>query len=296
MISADQLVNILATIALAELMFLLGLRVKIEQVRNVAKDSVLVAKAVIASYLVVPLLTIGLVMAFHVKPMIAAGFLIAVVCAGAPYGPPFTAMARGDVPVAVGVMVILSVLAAPVAPLLLYLLLPIIAGSQSLAVNVLKVVLTLLLTQLLPLCAGLAIRWRKPESAIKLEVPAKRLSVPLNLLFIGVGLYAQWHTLARISARGYLEMFVLAVATVVVGWMLGGPDVRTRRAIAADTSVRNVGLGLVIATGSFAGTLAVSSALVYAIFQTVVLALVFMAWGKAIPIGGTTVSTKTALI
>ena len=51
-------------------------------------------------------------------------FLICAVCPGAPYGPPFTGMAKGKVGVAVGLMVILAGSSALVAPLLLHGLLP----------------------------------------------------------------------------------------------------------------------------------------------------------------------------
>jgi bile acid:Na+ symporter, BASS family len=50
-----------------------------------------------------------------------------------------------------------------------------------------------------------------------------------------------------------------------------------------STGVRNVGVSLVIATGSFPGTPAVTAALAFAIFQTVVLALVAVAWGRLRP-------------
>jgi hypothetical protein len=46
------------------------------------------------------------------------------------------------------------------------------------------------------------------------------------------------------------------------------------------TSVRNVGVSLVIATGSFGGTQAVTAATAFALFQTVVMALVALGWGR----------------
>jgi BASS family bile acid:Na+ symporter len=49
------------------------------------------------------------------------------------------------------------------------------------------------------------------------------------------------------------------------------------------TSVRNVGVGLVIATASFPGTAAITSATAYAIVQTVAIALVALAWGRQTP-------------
>ncbi len=282
--SIDQLINILVTVTLLEMMVAIGLGVTIPQVTAVAEDRKLLLRALVANYVAVPLAVLGLLMAFHAPAMVAAGLLIAAVCPGAPYGPPFTGMAKGNVPVAVGLMVILAGSSAVVAPLLLRFLLPVIAGNDQLKVNAAKIVSTLLIAQLLPLSAGLALRAKKANLAAKLQNPAKKLSTLLNLLVFGFIIYTKWDMLTSISARGLFGMLFLAAATLVIGWLFGGRDVGTRRAMAASTAVRNVGVALVIATGSFAGTQAVTSALAYAIFQTILLALLVMAWGKAVPV------------
>ena len=67
---------------------------------------------------------------------------------------------------------------------------------------------------------------------------------------------------------------------MATGWLVGGPGGDTRTATAMATAVRNVGVSLVIATASFPGTLAVSAATVFAIFQTVGVALLAACWGR----------------
>jgi hypothetical protein len=46
------------------------------------------------------------------------------------------------------------------------------------------------------------------------------------------------------------------------------------------TSVRNVGVCLVIVTAAFAGTRAVAAVTVFALFQTIVMALVAVGWSR----------------
>jgi Sodium Bile acid symporter family len=106
----------------------------------------------------------ALLLLFHASPMIAVGILVAAVCSRAPYGPPFTAMAKGKLEVAVGLMVILAGSSAIVAPLLLQFLLPIVARDIPLKINLIKIVGTLLGAQLLPLCVGLIVRQRWRQS------------------------------------------------------------------------------------------------------------------------------------
>src|SRR5262245_61218420 len=157
----NQLINVLASITLFEMMVAIGLGVSFRDVLGVASDWRLVGKAAVASYVCVPSAAVGLLILFRTDPHVAVGFLICAVCPGAPYSPPFTGIARGNVVVAVGLMVILAASSALLAPLLLQYLLPLMADDQPLQINATKMVATLLLAQLLPLFIGLGVRqWR----------------------------------------------------------------------------------------------------------------------------------------
>ena len=279
----DQVINILVTITLFEMMITIGLGVTFSQIADVARDRGLVARAAIANYVLVPGAAVALLLLYHAHPLVAAGFLIAAVCPGAPYGPPFTAMAKGNVPQSVGLMVTLAASSAIVAPLLLKFLLPWMAGNQPLHVNVGKMVFTLILSQLLPLSIGLFFRQSRPALAEKLKNPGSKLSTVLNLVVFGLIIAVQYKTLAAIRPLGFLGMFVLAIAALAAGWLLGWPGTSARKAMGLTTGVRNVGVSLVIATGSFPGTPAISAALAYAVFQTIVLALIALAWGRMSP-------------
>ena len=278
--SVNKLINLAVTITLIEMMVTIGLGVTFGEVWRVARNGRLVAKATIANYLLAPAAAVAVMFLFHVEPLVAAGLLIAAVCPGAPYGPPFTAMAKGDEPVAVGLMVILAGSSAIVAPLLLFILLPVVAGSGDLKVDAAKIVTTLLLSQLAPLCVGLLLRQRRPALAERLKKPAARLGAVLNLIVFAVILVVQFDLLRHIRLTGFAGMLLLVAAFTMIGWLLGGPDASNRKAMALSTGIRNVGVGLVIATGSFPGTSAVTVALAFAIFQTIVLALAALAWGR----------------
>jgi BASS family bile acid:Na+ symporter len=51
--------------------------------------------------------------------------------------------------------------------------------------------------------------------------------------------------------------------------------------LALTTSLRNVGVGLVIATSNFGGTAAVTAVLAFGIFEIVGSLLLALAWGRA---------------
>src|ERR1043166_6074313 len=166
----DRFVNLLAAVTLFEMMVTIGLGVAVAEIVGVARDWRAMARAGFANYVLVPAAAVALLLLFHAAPLVAAGFLIAAVCPGAPYGPPFTGLAKGNVALAVGLMTLLAGSSALLAPLLLRLLLPLASGDAQVQIDVVKMIGTLLGAQLLPLGIGLFLRHRRPALADRLQI------------------------------------------------------------------------------------------------------------------------------
>jgi bile acid:Na+ symporter, BASS family len=281
--TAEQLIRILVTITLIEMMAAIGMGVRLEDVGRIGRDMRLLLGAAIANYACVPMVTVGLLLWFDTPPLISAGFLVVAVCPGAAYGPPFTAMARGNVAAAVGLMVILAGSSAICTPLLLRALLPLMAKGQILRVDVFRMLVMLLLTQLLPLFAGLALRQSLPVLANRLKRPADSLSAALNLCVLALIVVVRFEMLAATHLRAFIGMLALVVASMAAGWLLGQPGIENRKAMTFSTSVRNVAVALAITTTNFPGTAAVTAVLVYGLFQTILLAAVAFASGRLGP-------------
>ncbi len=279
--SLDQLINGLVILMLVEMMATIGLGVRIVDLIAVIKNWRLVIQAGLANYLLVPAVTVGLLILFRpADPLVPAGFLVLAVCPGAPFGPPCTRIARGDVAAAVGLMVVLAATSALAAPMLLHFLLPWMSGGETLRIDAVKIVRTLLVTQLAPLAAGLGLRHGWPSVAERLLKPAGLASAALGLLTMVLILVAHFSLLMEIRLRGYLGMGLLLGASWLSGWLLGGPGQDTRKAMTLTTSLRNVGVGLVIATGNFPGTAAVTATLAFGIIEIVGSLLLAMWWGR----------------
>jgi BASS family bile acid:Na+ symporter len=228
--------------------------------------------------------------------MVAAGFLILAVCPGAPYGPPFAALARGNVGAAVGLMVILAGSSAILAPVLLQFFALLVPGEKPLEIDASKVLPVLMVTQLLPLAVGVAIRQRRPRLADWLQTPANRLSTALNVVAVGFIVVAHFDLFWEVPPRAFLGMLALLLASWCAGWVLGGPGTENRKTMTLTTSLRNVGVGLVIATGTFAGTPAVAAVLVYGLFEVAGSLLLALAWArrKGVPVGNDDVPRSAA--
>jgi BASS family bile acid:Na+ symporter len=179
-------------------------------------------------------------------------------------------------------MVILAGSSAILAPILLHYLLLLLSGTEALSVNATKVLGTLLISQLLPLCVGVTVRQWRPLLADRLRKPANQLSKLLNLVAVGFILVVHRQSFTEIGLRGFVGMLALLLASWAAGWLLGGPGTDNRKAMTLTTSLRNVGVGLVIATGTFSGTSAVTAALVYGLFEVVGSLLLALAWSRRV--------------
>jgi BASS family bile acid:Na+ symporter len=273
----ERLTNITVTVLLIEMMIAIGLGVTLRELIAIVRDWRLLLLAVLANYVCFPAVTVGLLKLFQpADAMVLVGFLILAACPGAPFGPACTRIAKGNEAAAVGLMVVLAGSSAVVAPLLLGLLLPHAAGSQSLQINAAGIVGALLVTQLLPLCLGIWLRNWRPRMAQTLQKPANLISQTLSVATLGLILCTQFHLLASIRLRGILGMLVLLVVSVAIGWLFGGRGVENRKAMALTTALRNVGVGLVIATGSFANTAAQTAIVAYGLIE--IIGALLVAW------------------
>src|SRR5262245_38397621 len=152
------LIKLLNVIALVVMMLSIGIKVSFRQVLTSARDIRVVGASILANFVLVPLVTVGLLYALHAPALAAVGFLILAVCPGAPVVPPFAAIARGDVTLATGLMVILAASSAILAPGILTVLVGWLAPESDLQINSIDIAKTLLVTQILPLGVGLAFR------------------------------------------------------------------------------------------------------------------------------------------
>jgi BASS family bile acid:Na+ symporter len=91
--------------------------------------------------------------------------------------------------------------------------------------------------------------------------------------------------LTEVRPQGYAGMAVLVLASMAAGWLLGGPGRDTRKALTLTTTLRNVGVGLVLATVAFPPPQAVAAAaavVAYGIVEILAALLLALWWGRRI--------------
>ena len=279
--SLDWVISLVVSITLIEMSFATGLGVRLADVAGAAKNRQRLLGASLANYVAVPAAAVFLVLLIGADPLVSAGILILAVCPGAPYGPPLTVFARGGTASSVRLTVMLAGSSAVLAPLLLSILLPLTTGGADLKIDPLGVLAAIGVTQLLPLCCGLAMNHRWPALAARWLRPAVAVSKVLNAAALVLILTSQFpQLLDDVRPGGIMAMLILLGVSLGAGWIAGGPGRGNRKAMALTTAIRNVGLGLVITAGAFAGTPAATAVLVYGLVQLLGSFLLVLWWRR----------------
>ena len=144
-------------------MFGLGLSLTLKQVFEPLKNISLIGKAMVANFVVAPLLAYALARIIGLDQQLSIGLFILGVGAGAPMMAKYSELAKGDLAYTTGLMVLLQVVTIIFAPLVLPLLLE---GVQIDSWGMLQSLVT---TMLIPLAAGLFVKARYAELAESLK-------------------------------------------------------------------------------------------------------------------------------
>ena len=262
---AAIVVKILTVVGLIAIMLSMGFKVRFEEVVASIRQPRLICLGLVANFVLVPAVTIILLHMFNPNPMVTVGFLILAVCPGSPLGPPFASVAKGNVPFATGLMVILAGLSALLSPFVLALLLAWLLSASELQIDYVVMVRTLLVSQLLPLGIGLAIHHRAPRFASSAAKPTGLVANLLLIAVVALTLVREYDSLSTIMLRGWIGMALLLMASVSIGWLCGGSDLATQKSLAVTTAIRSAAMSLVIATNNFANTGAVTAVVAYAL-------------------------------
>ncbi|MCZ7668124.1 MAG: hypothetical protein M5U34_13480 [Chloroflexi bacterium] len=105
-------------------MLAMGMSLTIPQIVQPLKNVRLVVLALLANFVLVPLLAYGILMVIPLEQSLEIGLIVLATAGGAPFLPKLVQVAKGDIAFGVGIMVLLMVVTIIYMPFVLPLLLP----------------------------------------------------------------------------------------------------------------------------------------------------------------------------
>jgi len=247
-------------------MLAMGMGLTLAQVTGPLKDLRLVVVALLANFVLVPLLALGIAAVIPIDQSLRDGLIIVSTSAGAPFLIMETRGAKASLPVAVGVMTLLMVVTIFYLPFVLPLLL------TGVEVDPWAIAQSLIVLMLIPLAMGMLVKAQSPETAADYAPSLNKIGGLgiMVLLVVGLGLNLS-NVISVIGTGGFLALALFIIGSLGIGYVLGGRDPSTRAVLGLGTAQRNVSAAIVIALTNFTGTLTVSYVLVAGILIPLVL-------------------------
>lgn len=260
-----KLQQVVAIVLLLSMMFNAGLQVNRGELLSVFKNVSLLAKALLANFVVVPFAAFVLVRLFWLDDPIATGILLMAISPGVPFIVLAAGKAKGGShELATTLGLILPALSFFTIPIMAQLMLP---ASDRVDVP-LGQLMSLLGFQVTPLFIGAVFAAVFPAPAKALIPWLGRLTMIALLALMAILVPSIFRSVIAIfGSRGILAVILIDAISLVTGWLLGGPRNDERFTLAVGTALRNPAMAMVIATTRFSAPAVSASVVVYFLIQ-----------------------------
>jgi predicted Na+-dependent transporter len=244
--------SVAVTVFAVSSMLSVGLAYTIREILSPLREARAIFRALVANFVLVPLLAVAIVRIFPMDRALALGLFLLAGSAGAPFLIKLASAAKSDLALSAGLLVLL--VPATVAFLPFYVPLamahPSLRGLSYVPSGVAKLGLPLLSTLILPLLLGVAMKTVAPRWAVRLLPIGGKVSTFAVVLVMVATFGANVRELVTIVKSGTIVAGVLLVlAAFVAGFLLSR---RERAAVLGlGTAQRNVAAAMVLAAQDF---------------------------------------------
>lgn len=235
---------------LGVIMFGMGMALRLEDFRIVFSRPRDILIGCTAQFTIMPLLAFALSRLFALDEALAVGVVLVGCCPGGTASNVITYLAKGDLALSVGMTATSTILAPVLTPLLVWLL-----AGKTVDVDVIGMLLSILWVVILPIVAGLIVKWFWPRFTEKATAYLPAVS-SLAIAFIVMIIIAA--NASKLLLGGLIIVVVVILHNLCglgLGWLIGHllhlPAAK-RKAISIEVGMQNSGLASSLATLHFA--------------------------------------------
>ena len=271
-------------VALAFIMFSLGLGLTMDDFFRVARQPRDVLVGLVSQVVLLPMIGFALASTWPLAPELALGVMLIAAAPGGVTSNALTAFAWGDVALSISLTAVTSVVSVVTVPLIVALSHHQFMGDDSLGdFSVTSTALQLFAIVTLPVILGLLTRHLAPSAVRRLKPPANTLSMVLFVLVLLGAVVEAWDNIVPYFAQAGLVTLVLNLVMMVVAWAIArglasGP--KQRIAITIECGLQNGTMAIAVGVLLFGGGLTIVPAATYSLimFATALLYLGALRW------------------
>lgn len=247
----DTLITVFLPLALAVIMFSLGLGLTVADFVRVVTQPRAYALGAVSQLVVIPLVAYALALAFKLSPELAVGMMILSLSPGGVTSNLLTKLAKGDVALAVSLTGTTSLIAVVTMPLLAAFFADHFMGADAPPINITSLGFTMFLITALPVLLGLLLRRYATDLAVAIEKPLEKVAVALFVVVVLGALASNWRlfvdNLLLLGPSLVLLNIILLGFGLAAGRLFGLKGAEAT-AISIETGVHNATVGITVGT------------------------------------------------
>lgn len=262
--------DIILPIALAFIMFSLGLGLTFGDFTRVARQPRDFLVGAASQVILLPLVAFGFASAWAATPELALGIMIIAAAPGGITSNLFTEFGRGDVALSISLTAVISLLSIVTIPFIVVFSHDYFIGGETGDIFVAEIAISVFLLVTVPVAIGVITRRWLEHAALRIHAVTRRLAI-VFFAFVVAGAIFQEHE----NAWSYLEQsgpvtlalnVVMMALAFLLGWAFAsGPAQRT--AISLECGVQNGTLAIALGALIFGGGPTVVPAATYSILS-----------------------------
>lgn len=245
----DIILSVFLPLALAIIMFSLGLGLTVADFSRVAREPKAFAIGAVAQLALLPIVAYLTVVLFGLSGELAVGLMILSFCPGGVTSNILTRFAKGDLALSISLTGVISLVSVVTVPLLVGLAAGHFMGVDAPPVDVTALGLAMFAITAVPVILGMLVRHFVSGFAAVIETPVSHLATVLFCVVVAGALASNWSLfVANLPVLGP-AMVALNVVLLAIGTGLaraGGLDGRQSSAIAIETGIQNATLGITV--------------------------------------------------
>lgn len=261
---------------LTVLMFDLGLTLEGKDFLLVVQRYKAVIAGMIGQLIVLPTLAWGLANVMGLSPIFTIGLVLIACCPGGSSSNIFSMLAKGDVALSVSLTAISSLVTLITVPLIMQWTTAAVGESVGVTLPVGNLLMQNVVTMLLPILLGIAVRRWKPITAQKIERVLSKLAFPALMLLAGIFFVQHHDTIAdnfALLGSAVTLLLLCAVAVAAGLCLIFRLHTQERRTIVIEVGMQNAAQAIAVASSPFVfndGRFAIP-AILYALMMNVIL-------------------------
>lgn len=240
----------LLIVALALVMFGLGLSLVPDDFKRLRHHPKAVLVALLLQVLVLPLACYGLVVALNVQPVWAIGLMLLAASPGGVTANLFSHLFGGNVAMNISLTAINTVLSIVTLPLIANLAIAAFANGGQVVPLQFGKVLEVMAVVLVPVLVGMAVRRASPAFSQRMDSPMKLFSALVLAAITVLAMAKEWDTLVRSFASIGTAVIAFNLISLLAGYFVPravGLDKPLSTAIGFEIGIHNSTLAIFIA-------------------------------------------------